>query len=104
LGKNGLLTALINQSHKIPNTKLQWSTKSMGRPEWRDLALEEWTKDPHAGLAFEFVALRDIGEGEEILIDYGEEWEAAWQEHVRKYEPPPRNYAPAYELNSMFDL
>ena len=28
------------------------------------------------------VALRDIDEGEELLLDYGEEWENAWEEYV----------------------
>ena len=31
-------------------------------------------------LAFEYVALRDIREGEEVLLDYGEAWDAAWKE------------------------
>ena len=31
-------------------------------------------------LALEFVALRDIAPGEEILIDYGPLWDAAWSE------------------------
>ena len=31
-------------------------------------------------LAFEYVALRDIGEEEEILIDYGPLWEDSWNE------------------------
>lgn len=29
----------------------------------------------------EFVALRDLQPGEEIFIDYGQEWEASWGEH-----------------------
>jgi len=35
------------------------------------------------GLSFEYVALRDIEEGEEIFMDYGEEWEDAWEQHVK---------------------
>jgi hypothetical protein len=40
------------------------------------------------GLSFEYVALRDIDEGEEIFMDYGDEWQAAWDEHVKQWEPP----------------
>lgn len=35
----------------------------------------------------EFVALRDIQPGEEVLINYGEEWQQAWDEHVKKWQP-----------------
>jgi len=31
-------------------------------------------------LAFEYVALRDIRKGEEILLDYGQLWQDAWSE------------------------
>jgi hypothetical protein len=34
------------------------------------------------------VALRDIKEGEEVFMDYGEEWEAAWDAHVAEWYPP----------------
>lgn len=34
-------------------------------------------------LAFEYVALRDIHNGEEILIDYGSLWEQAWRDFAR---------------------
>jgi len=36
----------------------------------------------------EIVATRDILPGEEILVDYGEEWERAWDEHVRNFQSP----------------
>ena len=34
------------------------------------------------------VALRDIDEGEELLLDYGEEWETAWEEYVTALDDP----------------
>ena len=36
-------------------------------------------------LAFEYVALRDIHNGEEILIDYGDLWEEAWKEYSGRH-------------------
>jgi hypothetical protein len=62
-----------------------------------------WGRTTHAGLSSDFVALRDIEEDEEILIDYGEAWERAWQEHVRNFVPR-ENYVPANELNEMADI
>ncbi len=40
-------------------------------------------------LALEYVALGDIGPGEEILLDYGEIWQTAWEE-FRKRHPYTR--------------
>jgi len=97
----GLLTALINHSKKHANTKIQWS-ENMRHPEWLDMPVESWGDVMHNGLSFDFVALRDIEEGEEILIDYGSEWERAWKEHVHRYKNQRReHYLPAFELNEM---
>jgi hypothetical protein len=98
----GLLTGFINHSHENPNTKVVWS-KEMRHPEWREQEIEKWVKQYHTGVSIDFVALRDIEEDEEIVIDYGEAWERAWQEHVRTFVPR-ENYIPAYELNEMEDI
>jgi hypothetical protein len=76
----------------------------MRHEEWKNMSLKDWGENYHAGLSFDYVALRDIKEGEEILIDYGEEWELAWQEHMANFEPPRKDYIPAFELNEMVDL
>jgi len=98
----GLLTAFINHSHEQPNTKIQWSG-DMRNPEWRLQPIDYWANTYHAGLQIDFVALRDIEEDEEIFIDYGAAWEAAWQEHVKKFVPR-KNYIPAFELNEMENI
>jgi hypothetical protein len=56
----------------------------------KDLPINPWLKDhpidvmERSGkLALEYVALRDIHNGEEILIDYGPLWEKAWMELAR---------------------
>jgi hypothetical protein len=98
----GHLTAFINHSHDNPNTQIRW-TRKMRHPGWRHESIEEWGREKHAGLSFDFVALRDIDEGEEILIDYGEAWEEAWRAHERSFIPR-EDYIPAQELNEMSDL
>jgi hypothetical protein len=98
----GLLTAFINHSADKPNTKIQWS-KEMRHPQWRDQAIDEWADEYHTGLSLDFVALRDIKEDEEILIDYGSAWQSAWQKHVDEWVPR-ENYIPAFELNEMSDI
>jgi len=52
------------------------------------------------GLSLNFVATRDIQPGEEVFIDYGPEWEEAWNKHVKEWVPPPDsdNYVSATVL------
>jgi len=101
----GYLNFLINHSHKNPNAKVIWTEKRRLRhPEWFDMPVKDWGNEFHSGLALDYVALRDIEPGEEITIDYGIEWETAWQEHVKKFDRPRRSYIPAFELNEMIDL
>jgi hypothetical protein len=47
------------------------------------------------------VALRDIEEGEEILLDYGAAWDKAWKLHVRNFRTMREHYVPAFELNEL---
>jgi SET domain-containing protein len=37
-------------------------------------------------LAWDFVALRDIDQGEELLLDYGDEWVVSWEKHVDAWQ------------------
>jgi len=86
----GLLTALINHGGKQrSNLKLQWSdpSRSNHQPEWLNKTLKQLRKKKGAVLTMELIALRDIVEGEEVLIDYGDEWEEAWDRHVKSWKP-----------------
>jgi SET domain len=96
----GHITMLIQHQSKNPNTKLVWSER-MRHPEWLTLRVEEWGHVEHTGLSIDYVAVRDIQEGEEITIDYGQEWEEAWQNHTKAFEssPPRPNYIPGFEWN-----
>jgi hypothetical protein len=97
-------TAVGYINHGRPaNVALRWSDR-MTRPE----RLHEPAENLHAdhlesGLLLELVALRDIDEGEEILLDYGDEWVAAWQAHVADWSPPtqPETYQSAEEYRAL---
>jgi hypothetical protein len=100
----GSMTSYINHNHQHPNVKIQWPSelsRSRGHePDWLDISVNDlWTEKQHAGLAFEMVALRSIEEGEEILLDYGTEWEVAWQKHVQTYNAPQTDYTSLTTLN-----
>jgi hypothetical protein len=49
----------------------------------------------------EYVALHDILPGEEIFIDYGEEWAQAWKKHVSGWKPQDEDYVVAHEYRRL---
>lgn len=91
----------INHDSVNYNAELRWSELPNHKSEWLNQSVEELVELDHAGLIMEFVATRDIAPGEEILIDYGERWQQAWDEHVKSWKPPSdyEDYSPAWELN-----
>ena len=40
----------------------------------------------HLGLLMEIVSIKDITEGKEVYIDYGKDWQEAWDKHVVEWE------------------
>mmetsp|Transcript_6776 Transcript_6776/g.11044 ORF Transcript_6776/g.11044 Transcript_6776/m.11044 type:complete len:673 (+) Transcript_6776:77-2095(+) len=79
----------INHHSTEYNAKLRWTNDFdfYHHKDWLEKSVDfledQWT----AGLMLEFVATRDIQPGEEVFIDYGEEWQKAWDEHVKKWHP-----------------
>ncbi|CAJ1942276.1 unnamed protein product [Cylindrotheca closterium] len=94
---------LINHNQTRVNVKLQWALpkRSNHFPEMLEKDPSYFSDIKSAKLAMEVVALRDIEPDEEILLDYGEEWEAAWQNHVQTWNPVPdaHDYVSAAEMN-----
>ncbi|KAL3781515.1 hypothetical protein ACHAW5_000731 [Stephanodiscus triporus] len=97
-------SAYINHgSGPLTNVRVRWSDPST-TPHHNAFWLEEdvdfLRKTNAVGLSIDFVATRDIRPGEEVFLDYGPEWEAAWDEYVRQWEPPPgsKGYVPASML------
>jgi hypothetical protein len=91
--------SLMNAVNHAPtpeqvNVKVQWhkqpqpvSTELSRRqeyhhPELLDLAAERVAFTHGKGLVMDLVALRDIKEGEELYLDYGDAWSNAWKDHV----------------------
>jgi hypothetical protein len=73
-------------SGKHANVVLRWSKAPANKEEWWGMPGDELLKQGF-GLSMEFVALRDIAPHEEILMDYGVEWEQAWSECVDHWSP-----------------
>lgn len=78
---------LINHSRK-PNVAVRWSNWAMSHSHWLDLPLERFHEMAYPGaMVIEYVALREIKEGEEIFLDYGDDWQKAWDSHVEHWKP-----------------
>lgn len=70
-----------------PNAKMRWSQGwDKTSDEWRKESLNELSKKTFRGLSMDIVALHNIVPGEEIFMDYGVEWENAWQKHVKEWK------------------
>jgi len=83
------------------NTRIRWSTSKYHKKEWEDLTVKELLGNKRAGLMLEMVATKDIEFGEEIFLDYGSEWDSAWEAYVENWESPKPGYRPIHALNVM---
>ncbi len=93
-----------NSDKSAVNAKLQWSTSKTQKGHWFNKTAEEIFAEPYAGLMLEFVALRDIKPNEEIFLDYGDDWDAAWKKHVQEWQPTKKEFPPLYHLNSAREI
>jgi hypothetical protein len=93
----------INHNQTLANVRVQWSQHGLTshNDSWFNLTPPqmEWVYKPN--LALDYVALRDIEQGEELFLDYGDEFEAAWQQHVANWKPVTNaaTYASAHDFN-----
>lgn len=97
----GPMSNYVNHNATLANVMIRWADPDRGNhmPLMLNSSLETLESDATAKLAFEMVATRDINEGEEIFLDYGIEWEQAWQQHIQWWRPSEANYIPAWKLN-----
>lgn len=107
LSPYGPVFHLINHNQTLANVKLQWAApeRSQHKPEMLMKNATEFESYSSAQLAMELVAIKDIEPGEEIFLDYGDEWEAAWQKHEEEWKPVEGadTYVSAFEMNQQFD-
>lgn len=88
----GAMVNYINHHRELANVKVQWPVKELvaHKPDWLTKDIN-FLSNVHEkiGLSFDYVALRDIQEGEEIFLDYGDDWIEAWETHVANWKPVP---------------
>lgn len=99
----GTLSNHINHNQTLANVKLVWAepSKSSHNHDWLNMTVDELHSTYRAGLAMNIIAIRDIRSDEEIFLDYGFEWEKAWQQHIDTWAPVDgaEHYKSAEELN-----
>lgn len=100
----GGMVNYINHHREKANVRVRWLKHDFvsHKKEWlqKDIYFLRDTIDK-IGLSFEYVALRDIAEGEEVFMDYGPEWEQAWEDFQQNWVPPEdaESYRHASDLN-----
>ena len=88
----GSMVNYINHDPERANVRVVWPQEEMvaHKPDWLNKSLYELRHTiDKIGLSFDYIALRDIKEGEEIFMDYGPEWQEAWEQHVMTWRPLP---------------
>eukprot|EP00536_Pseudo-nitzschia_multiseries_P005417 jgi/Psemu1/238495/estExt_Genewise1.C_1010083 len=97
----GAVASYINHapSKDKVNAKMVWSEHPENHRDWLDEVLQPFNK--MGGLVIEIVATKDIDDGEEVFIDYGKEWQDAWDRHVEDWNKNKEDYWPirAIDLN-----
>lgn len=86
----------INHHSTKHNAYLRWTQDFdfFHHRDWLERTVESLEDQWTSGLMLEFIATRDIQPGEEVFINYGDEWQKAWDEHVKNWEaiPPEKDY------------
>ena len=95
----------INHNQTLANVAIRWAQnfplahrdESLRKKTPQDL---EYDYQPQ--LAFDYVALRDIAQGEELFLDYGDDFEEAWWDHVENFEFGSAQYTSGRAWNVLF--
>jgi hypothetical protein len=79
----------INHHQLLSNVKLQWTPNSIlnQNDEWLSKSPDDFEDEYKPRLSIDYVATRDIKEGEELFLDYGDEFEEAWEEFLEDWQP-----------------
>ena len=79
----------INHNQTQVNVNLQWAPNGILNQDdaWLHKSPHDMEYEYKLHLAMDYVATCDIHDGEELFLDYGKEWEEAWQEHLADWEP-----------------
>jgi hypothetical protein len=94
-----------NNATKKANVIMQWSQHgTTGHNEsWLEMIPEKMENIWATNLGIDYIATRDIAEGEELFLDYGLDWEEAWRRHVENWEPKAEETARDWNSMPLWD-
>lgn len=85
----GSHAGLINHD-KSPNAYITWSRVAdnnlPNQHAFQDVSVDAMAEVNRIVVVMKIVAIRPIEEGEEVTIDYGDEWVSAWEDYMRDWE------------------
>jgi hypothetical protein len=98
----------INHNQTRANVKIQWAAdgSTSHSASWLEKTPDEMESSLSARLGIDYIATKDIQEGEELFLDYGDDFEKGWHDHVRQWSPEPdrsKRYLDGRAWNQMFD-
>ena len=67
------------------NAEIRWSTHPYHKRDWLDVSIDEMKEKLKTGLMFDIIAKKDLQRGEEILLNYGTDWEDSWNQHIAEW-------------------
>ena len=77
------LTGMLNHGGKKSNVRMVWHTNtSVGDESLLEKPVQDLEALPYAPLDIRYVATRPIEVGEELVINYGDEWHRKWTVHL----------------------
>lgn len=84
----GPVVNYINHSKEKVNARMVWSDHPNNQKRWFDVPPHDLISSGHRylGLMMEIIATKEIKEGDEIFLDYGGDWQNAWDHHVKEWE------------------
>ena len=88
INHNSLSSKFNGHIRAEPNARVEFSTDEPKSKYMLQLPLSDIFAEKYTSLFLNVVALRDIDPDEEVFIDYGHEWEHAWQDHVDNWKSP----------------
>jgi SET domain len=100
----------INHNQTLANVQIRWAANgtTSHNSTWLTMVPSDMAWNYKISFGFDYVAIKDIEEGEELFMDYGDAWETAWWEHVQrwnKYNPqsPSEQWSSSYQSAAQFN-
>lgn len=95
----------LNHNRMRANVRVQWAEgRSFHDPRWLNEPPTAMHSKSSTRLALDYIATRDVSEGDELFLDYGPAWEEAWAKHEDAWTGRRANGASSSSVESSTDF